>query len=236
MGSKTAQLGCCIAFFKNILNIINVLFLLLGIVVIITASILRWSSVLNKFTNIKGIDTLITLGSVNNISVAMLVLGGFIVLLSIFGLIGAQKQISFFLKVYLGLVIVIFLAMLISILVLIFTSSKIENEYKKSVNTTVYDINANFDADKCKIMKALSETFECCGSYLPTDFKNETVRAECCDAKFLQGKGCGPQVVENIKKNAINLLVIPSAIIMGIELFAIITTSCLVGRIGRRGN
>jgi hypothetical protein len=121
--------------FQKLLILINTVFFILGLVVIITAALLKWTGVFNKFLNIPGIESLVGLGSITHVSTALFAIGGFVLLLSLFGLCGTCRLSKFFLKVYMAIVLCLFLAMLGCLLVLVFTSGCIcrerEREKKK---------------------------------------------------------------------------------------------------------
>ena len=77
--------------------------------------------------------------------------------------------------------------------------------------------------------------FHCCGVNSPDDFVNATIASECCSADDLTGliyrDGCADKSVEKFKANALNLLVLPSGVILTIELIAMLMVSFLIGRI-----
>jgi hypothetical protein len=217
---------------RFLLAVVNVIFLILGLVVFITAIVLRWGgSQFSKLINIAEINTLIEgAGSISAVTIFFLILGGFIIILSLFGILGVRYMNRFFLIVYEIIIIVLFLAQVISILVVVFSSSKIEEHYREGLNKTVESINKQ-DAtwnDKCTLMKSISDIFHCCGANGRSDF-NETLQVKCCQT----GKeefGCADKSINDIKNNVVNLLVIPTSIILGIEFFAMLIVPFLVGR------
>jgi hypothetical protein len=134
--------------------------------------------------------------------------------------------------------VLLFLSQAIALMVLLFSSPKVEREFKTILNTTVSDINKNDTSYKsqCGFMGSLSEVFSCCGLNGPLDFKNPSDVYSCCDKKKNSTVGCGDKVVKDIKGNYVGFLVVPNSLILGIELFAIITVPFLIGRIGRSSN
>ena len=242
MGSyKIGAFAQCTRF---LLIIINVLFLILGLTVFICAIVLKWGgSTFSDLISNKDLNTLINGASaISGVSVFFLILGGVIILLSLLGLLGAKYMNRFFLVLYEIVIIVLFLAQAISILVLVFSSSKIEKEYTKALNETITDINTHNNdtqiiTDKCKIMKSLSELFHCCGSTSPKDFLNQTLVTEkicCSEYTGDYADGCADKSIKKIKDNVVSFLVIPSSIILGIEFFAMITVPFLVGKAGAK--
>lgn len=234
------NLGCFARSVRFLLVILNFVFLLLGIVVFITAAVLKWSTLFNKFINIDGIDSLIKVGSISTVSTILLVISGFAVGLSLFGICGAKYMNRFFLIIYEVLIVILFLVHGVSILVLVFSSSKIENEFRKGINSTIHDLNSNdtkpsdFKA-KCDLSFAISEIFHCCGAQEPNDFVNASLVEKCCKRKDYK-VACGDKVVSSIKNNAVNLLIIPNSVILAIELFGIIMVPFLIGRAGKNSD
>ena len=236
MAYKIGAFAQCTRF---LLAVINVIFLILGLVIFITAIVLRWgSSSFSKMINIDEISTLIEgAGSISAITIFFLILGGFIILLSLFGILGVKYMNRFFLIIYEIVIVCLFLAQVICLLVLLFSKSGIEKEYNKGLNKTIEDINGlkdNYDV-KIKLMKDLSVLFKCCGANGPEDFKNQTLvtdKTVCFDYKGEYANGCGKKSVNTIENNVINLIVIPSSIILGIEFFAMIMVPFLVGKAG----
>merc|ERR1719350_714456 len=225
------------------LFLVNTLFLLLGIVVFITAAILKWGkeSTFAKFSDIKGIDQVVSFGSINTISVILLILSSFIIVLSIVGLIAVKSLNRCFLVIYEIVVGVLFLAHLIAFFVLLFGTSSIEDSYKKGLTTEMGYINTLYDNSTkhktaCDIMNGLSELFDCCGATGPKDFNSTTPATDCCATSkkgndtIVSTIGCSNKSIKDVKDNATNLVIIPSAIILLVELFALIMVPCLMGK------
>ena len=233
--SKYDKLGCCGNIVRVFLLIINILFFVFGLTVFIAAAVLKWGNgALNKFADIKYLDDLVKVGSIGSIAICLMVLGAIIVLLSFVGILGLKFMNRFFLIIYEIIVAVLFLAHLVALLVLIFGSAKIEDSYKNELSKTLDKVNsvANIDVE-CDFFKTLSTTFKCCGVNNYQDFKlNGTV---CCDVdkdKIIPNDnvGCRDKSIQMVKENAINLLIIPSGIILVVELFALSMVPCMIGK------
>lgn len=105
------------------------------------------------------------------------------------------------------------------------------------LNVTIKDLNSNSTSPEkvtaeCHSMRILSDIFICCGYDGPQDFVyNTTFATECCK----QGtyKGCADTIVNEIKSNGINLVVIPNFVILGFEFVIILLVPFLIGRIRR---
>lgn len=234
---EVGAFGQCIRF---LLVIINVIFIILGLVIFVTACVLKWgSTALNDLIDIPEINTIIdTSSSISGVAIFMLILGAFIILLALFGFLGVYYMNRFFLWIYLAVVVVIFVGQIIALLVLVFSSSTLKDKYKEALNKTITDINTKgSDYDKkCKAMKGLSDLFQCCGANGPKDFTSASSVENCCFNKnnVTYTVGCADKTINDVEKNVVNLLVIPSAVILGIEFFAIIMVPFLAGKAGTK--
>jgi len=233
--SKYDKLGCCGNMIRLTLFLINLVFFILGLVVFIAAAVLRWGdNTFSKFTDVPYFDEIIKVGSLGTVSIALMVIGAIILVLSFVGILGVKFLNKFFLIVYEVIVGIMFLTHGISLLVLLFSSDTIEEEYKKTLNSTMGHINSNDDkfTENCELMKGLSSIFHCCGNIDINDFKNFTIAEECCDQSGDKSYtvGCTDKSIQSIKDNAVNLLIIPSAIILVIELFALVMVPCIIGK------
>lgn len=235
--SKYDKIGCCGNMFRFILFVINFLFFLLGVVVFITAAVLKWGNTIEKLNDIPELKEISYVGSINTVAIIIMIVGAFITLLSLFGLLGVKFLNRPLLIIYESIVVLLFLTHGISILVIIFASSGIETKYKEILNNTMNDLNANKHiSTNCDVFKGLSEVFHCCGVTKPSDFINQTLTTECCAQDKNSNPytdGCGDKSFNDLQKNAINLLIIPSAVILLVELFSIITVPFLIGRINK---
>lgn len=228
------KVGCCANMIRYLLFLFNGLFCLFGLIVFIAAAVLKWGNgSFNKIFNNKQIaEQLSTLGSLSSVSIAVMILGGAIFLFSLFGFLGAYFKVKCFLVMYEAIVVALFIAHFIAVLVLVFGASSIKKDYSKFLNQTVTNLKEN-DKYKtnCEIMTAISNVFDCCGYDGPNDFSsNATIAEECCKKEVPQS-GCNKKSIDGIEKNAINLLIIPSAVILGIEFFVFITVPFLIGRV-----
>lgn len=236
--AKTGFFGSIIRIF---LGIINVIFLLLGLCVFIVSAVLRWSasSILNKITSNEEVNSIINVSAINSVSLILLILGGFITVLSLIGLWGACCSNRFFLVIYEVIIIILFIFHAILLIVAAFKSSSIETEFRKALNQTVDDLNSDTTTElnkteKCKSLKFLSELFQCCGANSPSDFKNSTYVTECCSGSYKHG--CADKTIESFKKNGVNLIIIPNSIVLGLEFIIILLVPFLIGRISRARN
>lgn len=234
------NIGCCGSFIKLILCIINIIFLFAGLAVFILASILRWGSdsIIKEITNNEAVRSIFNISVIDGVSIALLAFGAFIILLSLIGLMGVICNSKCFLYLYEFTIILLFLGHGVSLLVVTLTSDSIEVDFKQAINNTMDNINNathditpdKFD-DSCAIMKGLSEIFQCCGSTAKSDFIDQSLTLKCCINNT--SIGCGIKTVDSIKSNAVNIVFIPSGVILGFELILILMVPILVSRLNK---
>lgn len=232
------RLGCCGSFLRLSLSIVNILFLLIGLTVFIAASVLRWGSdsIIEEITKNEAIASVINISVINNVSISLLVIGGFIILLSLIGLLGVLCTNRCFLYLYEITIIILFLAHGITLIVVTLSSTSIENEFRTALNKTMDTINDPSTTEKdfeeqCAVIKGLSELFQCCGSTSRADFRNQTISYQCCINST--SIGCGEKTIDSINDNAVNLVFIPNGVILVFELLLILMVPFLIARISR---
>jgi small-conductance mechanosensitive channel len=225
--------GCCSKFYKNILLSFNILIFLVGLAVFIFAAILKWDP---KLLNIQELEKLTKLTQIESITIFFLVLGAFIILVSLIGLLGFRFLNKFLLYVYEVIIIMLFLSHAIALLVLVFDRSTIEKEITKSIDKVVDDLNAYPNAtnymDQCDVMLGLSVTFSCCGKDGPNDFNSTSTVKSCCDGKTTNATiGCNTKIIEIITDKPLYYLIVPSCAVLGVELIVIIFTPFIIKNI-----
>jgi hypothetical protein len=155
------------------------------------------------------------------------------------GLIGACCANRFFLVIYELVLVLLFLAHGLLLIVGGIKSGEVEREFRSTLNTTVEKIRtSNRTADDhqsmCNAFKLVSELFECCGASSPADFDHE-LAAKCC-VQPMPVYGCSDRAVSVIKRNGINIIIIPNSVVLCFEFILILIVPFLIGRItkGRR--
>jgi hypothetical protein len=227
---KLGFFGTLIRYF---LLLVNILFLLIGIVLLVTACVFKWGSSITKLFNIEAIDKLVSSASISVIPIILLVLSIIIIMVSFFGFIGVKKMNRCLMITYEIIVIAIFVAHLAALLVLVFNRSSIDKEIKKGMAETVDKINSNStSADDFKVYARLSlelsKLYKCCGDSGPADFKNQTLITVVCESVDYKD-GCTQKILDSLDAITTGLAVIPSAVMLGIEGFAILTVPFLIG-------
>lgn len=201
-------MGCCEGCGQVILVIINLLFSLIGIVLLVFACLVRFGSdfldtylqdaytafqkALSEAT--KGSDVDISNFDIGDIlgdaTIAFIVIGVFFFVLGIFGCFGALCKVKFLLIVYTIVLMTIFIAEVVFVILLFAIKSeidgwiskplvkKLENDYTGTHGKDTFTITMNF----------VMHEFKCCGIESYTEFNhtvkwnktNEKVPEICC--------------------------------------------------------
>jgi len=173
----------------------------MGLVVFITEALLYWTDILGKDLNIKELKNVVEIAQIDTVAIVLMVIGGFAMLVSVIGLLGACCMNRFFLIVYEIVVLCMFLAHGITLLVVVFSSDSIKNAFEKGLDKTVTSLNKN------------ETNFELC----ETNQKNETAT-----------EGCPKKSVNELMDKSVNYIIIPSGFILTVELFAIIAVPIII--------
>ena len=234
-------MDCCGSLIKFMLIVLNIIFLLIGLVVFIIAAILHWAkNVIIGILDQPELEAFIDLSGLKVVSTVLLIIGAFIILLSTAGLIGACYGNRFFLVVYEILIILIFLTHLVVLIVGVVKADDVETLYRKALNTTMTDLNnETFIETKpdvadsyCKGFRLLSQTFKCCGVNGPNDFKlNATLSKICCYETLDTNTGdvgCANKSWTDLKNGVVSILVIPNSVMLGFEFLIIVTVPILI--------
>lgn len=216
----------CSNLVRTFLFIINGVFLILGLVLIITAAVLKWSYWL----------PLLEHSSVSSIATAFFLTGFFMIGISIIGIFGAKDKDKCFLIIYQILIVLLLFVHLIILLILVTNKTTFKNNFIRYLNKTANEIK-NETNHHCELFKKLSTQFKCCGVVTgPGDFIDWSIAKNCCSDSFditPSTPGCATASVEFIEKNATSLLIIPSGFILTIELLIIIVISILMSKKGK---
>ena len=133
-----AKLGCCASSIRVFLILVNSIFFILGLLLLILGLVLKYTTVFNKFLNIDGISTLIKSTTITGFLIFVIVISVFCLVVSLFGLIGSCCTNRFFLICYEIVIVLLFLSQAIALMVLLFSSSKIEKEFRYSLTKKEY--------------------------------------------------------------------------------------------------
>jgi hypothetical protein len=226
--------SCCSRFYRNLLIAFNIFILIIGIVITILASLLKYSEKFKSLINLKELTEVVNVAQINAITLLFLIIGIFAIILSIVGLLGLWCLNRVLLIAYEIVILLMFLTHGIGLLVLIFDRGSIENQFKKAMGTLVVTLNTNETSTNiyktdCDTMLALSDIFKCCGDKAPSDFKYNTTIHDCCGKDTTPiTHGCSQKVIDTLTKNAINYLIIPSCSILAVELIVIIVTPLIM--------
>lgn len=228
-------MGACGIVSRIVLGVVNVIFLLLGIALVVTASLLKWGN-LAKLKDLQATQTVISFVAIDGVAIALICIGAFAIFLSLIGLIGLGCSNRCLLIFYEVIVIIVFLAHLAALIVLLVAYPLIEKGFKEVFNSVVTDLQGNTPGSSsyqtnCNLMYNISNIFSCCGGNGPSDL-SVSVQGSCC-IKPTPTAGCTNQVFGKIKQISVYLLIIPTAVLLFVELVCAITVPFLVVSISR---
>jgi hypothetical protein len=217
-----------------LLGLINTLLFLIGAAIVIITCLLKWSKISEQIKIINDMSSVLDLTTLNTVSIVLICIGSFILLISIIGFVGTCLSNRVLLGIYAVAVLLLFIANLIALILLLTMTSRIEQEYKTSLNSTVNKINQNpTDAANiilCGFMRSISSFFTCCGAQGPQDFTSQTVRIACCSDSTVS-QGCAQTSFDWLKKNSVYFLIIPTSVILFFELVTIFIVVFLIHNI-----
>jgi hypothetical protein len=225
-------------FNKIILLTLNIVLFIVGLLVTILGLVLKYDKKFKELISFKELEKILDIGQINTITIMVISIGAFVMILSLLGVAGLVFLSKFLLITYQVIIIILFLAHGIGLLVYVFDRSTIEKGIKTGINKVVTNLNTeanntNSYKTDCDIMKALSSLFTCCGSDSPNDFKNNTdAITNCCSTKSPEVQtGCSSKIINSIQENAKIYLIIPSCIILAVELIVIVMTPVITKHI-----
>jgi len=229
----------CETALSIILAIVKTLLGLIGATLTLTTSLIKWSNItqLRKYNEIGSILNLVLI--MDSIIYTLLGLGCILMILAVMGLVGVCLTNRVFLLVYESLLTIVFLAHLASLILLIAISGFIEQQYRANLNAQLAVVNTNANGDmyaKCTFMRALSSYFSCCGLSQqngPQDFASSVTRVTCC-TDWTRTQGCAQPAVDWLRSNAIYFLIIPTSVILFVELLTLVCVPLLVFRVNKR--
>jgi hypothetical protein len=232
-------MNACETILRIILAIYKTLLGLIGATLAVTTSLIKWSNItqLKKYNEIGSILNLVLI--IDTIIYTLLGLGCILMILAVIGLVGICLTNRGFLLVYEFILAIIFLAHLASLILLIAISGFIEQQYRTHLNAQLTVVNTNAYGDmyaKCAFMRGLSSYFNCCGLSTingPQDFTSSVTRVSCC-ADWTRTQGCAQPAVDWLKSNAIYFLIIPTSVILFVEVSTLICVPLLVFRVNKR--
>ena len=105
---RRAELGACGCFLRILLGVLNIIILGVGIALVILTSLFKWSSVFDFIKNYRGLEKLVDFGTLDGVVIALLIIGIYLVILSIIGFIATISMNRVFLgELYIGKICIV---------------------------------------------------------------------------------------------------------------------------------
>ena len=221
---------------KITLLVFNIIMFIVGLLVTVLGLLLKYDKKFKELISFKQVEKILDVGEINTITILVIAIGGFVMVLSLLGVLGLIFLSKFLLITYQVIIIILFLAHGIGLLVYVFSRGTIEKGIKSGMKQIVDNLNTQTNTSSiyvtdCDIMKAFSNLFTCCGSNSPRDFNNSAVILNCCSNSIDIQAGCSDKIISSIQANAKNYLIIPSCAILAVELVVMIMTPIITNRI-----
>lgn len=227
----------CVCLTKCILSLINTILFIFGAILLLAAGFLTWST---NFVNriLDGLslpDDVLTLDAINITMIVLYCIGGFIVVMAIFGFVSNCCNSRVIISIYLALLAILFLAHLSLFIFVIAKYPDALKSINKSIENSMNDINRKSieSAEKCAVMKHMSDSYKCCGLSGPADFLYEIDKSNCCaDRSFKDG--CSTKSTEILDSLFGVVFILPNSILLSIEFLAIFLAAYLIHRLNKR--
>eukprot|EP00091_Calanus_sinicus_P024462 TRINITY_DN8789_c0_g1_i6.p1 TRINITY_DN8789_c0_g1~~TRINITY_DN8789_c0_g1_i6.p1 ORF type:complete len:243 (-),score=101.21 TRINITY_DN8789_c0_g1_i6:70-798(-) len=237
--------NCCESIVKYFMVLCNILFALAGIILI----------GFGAYAQIAAKDYLNFLGdNYVNTPIFVIILGGVILAISLFGCCGAYQENKCLIYTYSAVLFIILIAQIAAGIAAFALKGDLKAEITKNMNTGMKNYGAEGFEGVTTTWDLVQKELHCCGVETFADWKNATetfkdgaVPDSCC--KGGQAEGCGKAPVDQEKiytEGCFSLfsdefnsnLTIVGAVALGIavgELIAIGFACCLGKRVGRGG-
>lgn len=221
---------------RILLFIINAIFILLGLTLVVTTSVLRWGNIINisslqELNDIQNVDLIL-----NGIPISLIVYGVIVLLIGVLGLLGVWTCNKFLLIIHEIIVIIIFLVHLGAVIAILVAWPSIESQFQKELNKTLEEINNKADIfnfselislqKQCNLLLETSKKYDCCGIMSPSDF-NFLIRLNCCKLPTPK-QGCLELMIRRTKEYSLILIVIPMSVIILMVILSIILVPILI--------
>lgn len=168
---KSGSLGICGCFLRIMLAILNLFIFGIGLALVVLTSLFKWSTVFDFVKKIDGLEQFVNFQTLDGVIIALLVIGIYLVILSLIGFIAVTSMNRCFLGMYEVLLLIIFLAHLGALIALLVLQPKYEetirgefdNIIARITNATLSGLSDTRVEAVYTSLRALSGTFNCCG-------------------------------------------------------------------------
>ena len=131
---------------------------------------------------------------------------------------------------------IVFIVHLAALIVLLVAYGPVQTAFTQAFNSTLQTLNTQPQTSSdyistCSTMYNMSSLFTCCGSNSSSDL-NIQAQTNCC-VKPTPTQGCSTLIFNEIKQYSIYFLIIPTAVLLGVELICIIVVPFLIASISR---
>ncbi|XP_030387516.1 23 kDa integral membrane protein-like [Scaptodrosophila lebanonensis] len=225
-------MNCFASFVNFIMYLLNIVFLVVGILLIVLGSIM--------LSNISQFDGFSQLMSTNTIPIMITILGVLIFVVSFFGCCGAWRQSACLTGTYAIFMLILFILQLTLTIWIFVNRAAFLQDMSKLVNTAWSE---NTSAQGYPI-EAFELAFNCCGNSGYEDYYYGTVPGTCCGytdrtktcpaSIYMTREGCNQNFVNFWESNT-DIMRWAGIGICIFELFVFVVASCLTRSMRRSG-
>jgi hypothetical protein len=241
--------GCCGSLFRAILIIINLVVFLIGAGIFALACVIKFTPQLAEVLDIPQVSSV-----VSPVVIFLFAFGGFLLLVSIFGLIGACCGNRCFLVLYEIVIGFLLVAHLIAFVFMVIMVDSVKGTLKKGLTDQVEQIDSfysnlnisdpstaggNYSAEiqeKCKYYRIVATFVQCC------DFGgNALLLDNCCGFSSNTAAAnttCVSKVFDPTSTNKYTSLILylPNGVALGFELVIFVAVIYIIVRISKHKN
>jgi hypothetical protein len=239
--------GCCGSLFRAILIIVNLVVFLIGAAIFALGAVLKFSPDLAKVLEISEVSSVLS-----PVLIFLLAFGAFLLLVSVFGLIGSCCGNRCFLVLYeivIGLLLVTHLIVFVLMLIM---ADSVKGELKSALQKGVKNVEDYYDSlnvtqipepvpanitdqikDKCKYYTIVATFIQCC------DFNSSytLLMENCCDkSDWNASTTCIDKVFNPLDKYTDLILYVPNGVALGIELVIFVAVIYIIVKINKYKN
>ncbi|UJR25338.1 hypothetical protein I4U23_006688 [Adineta vaga] len=194
------DLPCGIAFMRGILLLLNIIFVLLGVVLVGLGIYLKvdthFAAILDRLAHVSNFQSQ-SLGFL-----AFILIGGgiFTVLISLLGCIGTLRHNRCLLYSYAIIVIVLMILELAGFITAFAYRNKLESVYNDGLTKAFTDALDNNDTIVLNVFHDLEHSLKCCGINGGKDYDTHSSQAGP-DCFLYRNKGCSKAIIDLLEKN-----------------------------------
>jgi len=222
------RLSCGVKFSRGLLFLLNLLFLIFGIVLLGFGIFIKtdkdFKSILNKLFTTSDAEA----SAIRSLAWIMIIVGVITVVIAGFGFMGALWKNRCFLYMYAVILAILIITELVGFILAFWYKGKLDDLFNNNLLEVFNKAYAKNDTETQDAINAVQKQFKCCGISGPKDYSklNITLPTSCVECGGITCSGCAAKIIEFLK----NKLPIFGGLLGGfllIEIFGVISAISL---------